>query len=143
MSNLWNRFCIELYGMMQDIKTEYAKNRKSNKRLFIGSATVGAICNFAMLACADDLDTLGKGITDLIDKVYTVSFPIITGIAVLAAMFAFVMRMTANQQKAAQATSWLVRIGIAYAGVNMVGLLAKVIHGTSKTEWREMPDLTP
>lgn len=144
MRNLWNRFCTELYLMLLEAKAELKSNSKTNKGIFAGSTALGAIMNFGMIAIAadEDLNTFKVNVIAKINELYGAAFPIITAFAVLMAAIAFVTRMTANQQKAAQATSWLVRIAIAYVGLNAVGLIARVIYNTMDAEWREMPTLT-
>ena len=54
-------------------------------------------------------------------------------VAALLLVIAFIMRMTASQQKAAQATSWIVRIIICYILVNCIGLFFKVIDSTTSS----------
>ena len=141
MRNLWNRFCTELYLMLLEAKAKLKSNSKTNKGIFAGSTALGAILNFGLVAIAadEDLTQFSNTVVGKINDIYKAAFPIITAFAVLMAAIAFVTRMTANQQKAAQATSWLVRIAIAYVGVNAVGLIARVIYNSMTPDWRQMP----
>ena len=112
-------------------KVEMAQNRRAYKPWFAG----GLACGMAIVMCgiayaATDVEGLGNNVATAIKSIYKASFGVVTIFAALMALFAFVMRMTANQQKAAQATSWLIRIGIAYAGINAIGLIFSAIAGT-------------
>lgn len=140
MSNLLNRAKYEAIGLALDFKSGMLSHSRTNKAFFISGAVLGVMMQLSMVALADqNISNFSSTLVGKLNEIYSASFPVITAIAVISAMFAFVMRMTANQAKAATATSWLIRIAIAYIGVMSVGLLAKVIQGTVDQSWREMP----
>ena len=113
-------------------KVEFNENRKAYKPWFAGGLLGGMAMALGQVALADDdVTNLANNITQAIENIYNASFGVITVFAALMALFAFVMRMTSNQQKAAQATSWLIRIGIAYGGINVIGLIFKAINAAT------------
>lgn len=95
--------------------------------LFVGTAMSTGCVAYA----ADDIATFGNTIASVIGDIYSATFGVVTVFAALMASIALIVRMTANQQKAATATSWLVRIVVSYVAINCVGLFMKVIDNVT------------
>ena len=143
MKNLLERSKNALMDTYVACQNELATNGKAYKPWFAGGMTVGAFLNMACVAMADNgINELSTTFTNKLTEIYTASFPVITIFAALMAAIAFVTRMTANQQKAAQATSWLIRIAIAYVGVNIIGLIMSTITTSLNNDWRT-PNTAP
>jgi len=146
--DLVKRFNNAITGTYLACKSDLKTHSASYKRLFAICVTLGAIFNGAALAFADGSVTqFSTDITSKLVEIYHAMFPVITILAAIFAALALVTRMTANQQKAAQATSWLVRIAIAYVGLNAIGLILSVIKNSVDSKWYEVdtsnPSVTP
>ncbi len=107
----------------------------------IGTKAAPALLGATMLASVvpafanggEDIAGLGTSIKTVITNIYSAAFPIVTVLAALMLVIAFIMRMTGSQQTAAKATSWIVRIIICYVLVNCIGLIFKVIENTTSS----------
>ena len=120
-------------------KTELENNSGKYKVWFAGCTTISAAVNgFCIAMAADDIEGLSNTISGKLVEIYSASFGVVTALAALMAMAAWVVRMSGNQQKAAQATSWLIRIALAYIGINLIGLVINVINNSlnhDKGDW--------
>ena len=119
---------IDLYT---DVAIQAKANPKANKKSFAVGAAIGVVISSMHVAFAtQDVTTFGNSIVNIIANIYDQAFAIVTVLAALLAVAAFIVRMSGNPQRAAQATQWLVRIAIAYVGINSIGVIMKVIRGT-------------
>lgn len=141
--NLMRRFNNAMTGTYLACKSELYAHPAAYKRLFAVSVTIGAIFNGTALVFADDIKTFSSDITTTLNDIYNAMFPVISILAAIFAAMALVTRMTSNQQKAAQATSWLIRIGLAYLGLNAIGLILKIIRSTAKDDWYKVDTTAP
>ena len=120
-------------ALYSEFQSAWVCDKKGRKTAFGLGLVLGAPMNLAVLATADGTDIKGFGadITEIITEVYNAAFGVITVLAAVLLIIAFAVRMTQNQQKAAQATSWIVRIIVCYIGINCIGLLFNVIENTT------------
>lgn len=134
--NFLKRFKNDIRGIKNDIALDVMTNGAAYRRL-AGKTTMLttlALSVSPMMAADNsaDIASFGKSITDILSDIYSAAFPIMTIAAAVLLVVAFIVRMTGNQQKAAQATSWIIRIIICYVCVNCIGLLFSVINNTTK-----------
>jgi hypothetical protein len=131
---------MNILKRINDVTTDFAvelmtvaKNDKKGRKTAFGVGLLaGMFINCGAVAFADDdIETFGSSIVSIISRVYTQAFTVITALAAVCLVIAFIMRLTANQQKAAQATAWITRILISYIGVNIIGLIFHVIENTT------------
>ena len=95
--------------------------------------TSGVIMNMVCIALADD-DIVGFGqkLVTLGSEIYDAALGVVSVFAAIMLVIAYILRMNANTQKAALATSWIFRIVVGYLGVNTIGLTFKIIENTTK-----------
>ena len=117
-----------------DCQYQLEHDKKNLHKAFGTGLAIGTALNAGVIAVAADQDIAGFGqtISELIGEIYQATFGVVTVFAALMAIIALIVRMTANQQKAAQATSWLVRIVICYVAINCIGLIVNVINNTTE-----------
>ena len=125
-------------AIQSEASLELMRNAASYKKAINGSAAIGVISGVigtmgSAFAAGTTISAFGNNISGVIKQIYQAVFPVFTVIAALLLVIAFIMRMTANQQKAAQATSWIVRIIICYVCVNCIGILFSVIQNTTRS----------
>lgn len=128
----------EMLGLQLDVMTELQSNRSAYRPAAGAGLAMGTVMNLAtmMLASTVTISGFGAEVKTVVVNIYNAVFPVVTVIAALLLVIAFIVRMTGNQQKASQATSWIVRIIICYVCINCIGLLFKVIDGaTTKYRW--------
>ena len=122
--------------IQSEASLELMRNASSYKKAINGSMAIGIITGVlgtmsSAFASGTTIADFGTNISDVISSIYQAVFPVFTVIAALLLVIAFIMRMTANQQKAAQATSWIVRFIICYICVNCIGIVFSVIKNTT------------
>lgn len=113
--------------------------QNDKKALGISGATgisIGVIASSLSVALATEggdetITGLGTKIAALLSAIYTTMFSVITVLTAILVVAALVVRMNANQQRAAQATQWLVRIIVCYVAINCIGLLLNIIKNTT------------
>ena len=111
--------------------------QNDKKALGISGATgisIGVIASSFSVALATeggDETITGTKIAALLSEIYTTMFSVITVLTAILVVAALVVRMNANQQRAAQATQWLVRIIVCYVAINCIGLLLNIIKNTT------------
>ena len=115
-----------------ECKSELVENYFQYRKLASGTCVATAISCMAVPAFADGISDLSSKATKVITDLYNASFGIVTVLAALLLVIAFIVRMTAGQQKAAQATSWIVRIIVCYLCINCIGLLFSVLDGIAE-----------
>lgn len=138
LHNFLKRAKNEMLRLQFDCMTELQKSKGFLKGTYTVAAVTTSTLLPAVVAFADPTGTTGTGsiqgfgqsVTSIITDIYTTSFSIVTVLAAVLLVIAFITRMTANTQKAAQATSWIVRIIVCYIAINCIGLLFSVIDGT-------------
>ena len=131
--NLLKRFEKGMLSLYIDCQYQLEHDKKNLHKAFGTGLAIGTALNAGIIACAaDDIQGFGNTISKLIGNIYDATFGVVTIFAALMAIIALIVRMTANQQKAAQATSWLVRIVICYVAINCIGLIVNVINNTTK-----------
>lgn len=132
--NKVNDWSIDLYT---DVQASMKANPGSARKSFGVGAAIGMLVFGGSVAYAApdtaEIDAFGDDIYTIIAKIYDKSFAVITVLAALLAVFAFVVRMSGNQQRSAQATQWLIRIAVAYVGINAIGLIMKLIQNTTSS----------
>lgn len=117
-----------------EITLELAKQRETCVKMSGWTMGIGTVLYMTSpLYASADISALGTNVKSIVAQLYNAAFPVITVVAALLLVIAFIMRMTASQQKAAQATSWIVRIIICYILVNCIGLFFKVIDSTTSS----------
>ena len=126
----------EMLKLQVDFITEMTVNRAKYKSsvaagIGIGSTLFGVV---PMLADGENIDSFFTKIGETIEKIYNGSILVVSVLAAVALVIAFIMRMTANPQKASQATSWIFRILVSYLAINCIGLLFKVINSATKDQ---------
>lgn len=99
----------------------------ANVGIAIGVALQMAVVTFA----DDDIAGLGNSIAAVIANVYNSLSTVVTGLAAVLLVIAFITRMSGNPQQSAAATQWIKRILICYACINCIGTLFKVIDNTT------------
>lgn len=122
---------------------EGLRKDKSLKKPFAAGITLAVAANCTCLAFAgNDIATLGSEATKILSDIYTQISGVVTLIAAILLAVAWITRMTGNPQKAAQATDWIKRILICYAGFFIMGLIFSVIKTTSENNhWNEIEGL--
>lgn len=95
---------------------------------FIGTVPGGVAVAFA----DDDIAGFGKQVLGIVQEIYDAVFSVVTALAAVLAIIALIVRMSGNQQRAAQATQWLIRIISAYIAINCLGIITKVIDRTTE-----------
>lgn len=127
----------EVAALYNDCKTEVISNSGKYMRMGRLGLYGCAVASMGISALADDdIAGLGTTIQGIIAEIYSSSLGVVTVLAALLLVIAFIVRMTASQQKAAQATSWIVRIIICYICINCIGLFFTVIDNTTEPyEW--------
>ena len=113
--------------------------QNDKKALGISGATgisIGVIASSFSVALATEggdetITGLGTKIAALLSEIYTTMFSVITVLTAILVVAALVVRMNANQQRAAQATQWLVRIIVCYVAITCIGLLLNIIKNTT------------
>lgn len=124
-----NAWMTDLY---LDVQHQMKANPADNRKCFGIGAFIGILLFGSQVAFADaTIDEFGNSVADIIWNIYQKAFAIVTVLAALLAVIAFVVRMSGNQQRAAQATQWLVRILIAYVGINAIGIISRIISNTT------------
>lgn len=115
-----------------ECRTELKMNGESYKPWFISSVVAGAFFNsFAVcFAAGDDIESLATEIASKLYDIYDASFIVITVLAAISAILALVRMMDGNPQKAEQGKTWLLRIIACYVGINLIGLVTRVINNT-------------
>lgn len=133
MHDFLKRAKNEMRSLQTGCVAEMSLHRRFYNRVAGFSMAYFTMLNMGVIAFADDdIATLGERITGIVSELYTATFAVVTVLAALLIVIALVVRMTANQQKAAQATSWLTRILICYALINCIGIIFSVIDNTTK-----------
>lgn len=132
--NFLKRFEKGMLSLYIDCQYQLEHDKKNLHKAFGTGLAIGTALNAGVMAFAADEDIAGFGekISGLIGEIYDATFGVVTVFAALMAIIALIVRMTANQQKAAQATSWLVRIVICYVAINCIGLIVNVINNTTE-----------
>ena len=112
-----------------------ASNKINRKMTAMCAGSVFAasafLCSVSAFADNEDIASFGASITAVVAEVYKASFGVITILAALLLIFAFIVRMLAPQQKAQQATSWIIRIIVCYIAINCIGVMFNVIESTT------------
>lgn len=123
---------------MRSLGVDVMLNMQANHRKY--SHAVGASCaaasTIAMTTTAmatQDIAGFGTAVVNIVTQIYSAAFPVVTVLAALMLVIAFIMRMVGSQQSAAKATSWIVRIIICYVAVNCIGLIFNVIKNTTSS----------
>lgn len=111
--------------------TEYFCNRKKYRCAFAVMLAVVMLLSMGMLAFAGTQQTiggLGAQVTNILTEVYNALSGIITVAVGVFCAAALIMRMTANQQTAAAATKWLIRVLVCYAIFMCLGMIMGIIR---------------
>lgn len=85
----------------------------------------------ATMAFAGGIEDFKNNVVTQLKAIYSAAFGIITVAAALLLLIAFAIRMTGNQQKAAQATSWITRIVITYIAINCIGIFFTIMDSVT------------
>lgn len=133
LHNFLKRAKNEMLQLQIDCMNELARSKGFLKGAYTATAVTSSTLLSAVVAYADeasDISGFATQVTGVITDIYNAAFGVVTVLAAVLLVIAFITRMTANQQKAAQATSWIVRIIVCYIAINCIGLLFSVIDGT-------------
>ena len=93
----------ELYGLQVDLMLDLEKHKKALQTTYGVSAGVGSVMGLATMAFAGGIEDFKNNVVTQLKAIYSAAFGIITVAAALLLLIAFAIRMTGNQQKAAQA----------------------------------------
>ena len=109
------------------------KNSETAQTVFLtGCTVIGCLTGLIVPAFAGSM--WGGLVSELKTEgaeLYKVGIAIVSSFAAVALIFAFIMRMTQNPQRSAQATQWIIRIVICYVGINVIGLILNIIKDTA------------
>lgn len=134
MHDFLKRAKNEMRSLQACCMTDMSLHRRVYKGVAGLSMAYFTAVNMGVVAFADGggIGDLGTRITNIVTEIYSATFAVVTVLAALLIVIALVVRMTANQQKATQATSWLTRIIICYALINCIGIIFSVIDSTTE-----------
>lgn len=123
----------EMTRLYLDILAEAQFSRKKLKAPFAAGLGIGTAMHMGVMALAapDNIAGFGETLVNVVTEVYSAAFGVVTIFAALMLVIAFVIRMQGNQQKAAQATTWITRILVCYVAINCIGLVFTVIENTT------------
>lgn len=117
--------------MSAELMAAYTTDRKGRKAAFSVGMLLGSIMNAGVIAHAASITEFGQEVVSVGAEIYNATFAAVTVIAAIFLIFAFIMRMTQNPQRSAQATQWIIRIVICYVGINVIGLILNIIKDTA------------
>lgn len=130
----------EMRSLGVDIMLDLQANQAKNNKAAVIAMAAGTMASAVVPAFANtDIAGLGSSIQKIVGQLYTASSGVVTVLAALMLVFAFIMRMTGSQQTSAKATSWIVRIIVCYVLYNCIGLIFKVIEATTKDYMYNVP----
>lgn len=138
--NLLKRFKSTLLNGYINCETRLQNAPKEYKQAAGVGTAIGTVLYGGIIPMfaepSTDIAGFGEQMWNIGSEVYKAIFPVVTIIAAILLVISLIVRMTGNQQKAAQATSWAIRIIICYICINCIGLLFSVINGTAdKNNW--------
>ena len=134
--NLLKRFKSTLLNGYINCETRLQNAPKEYKQAAgvgtaIGTVLYGGIIPMFATNTEQNISTFGDEMLTIATNIYDAIFPVVTIVAAILLVISLIVRMTGNQQKAAQATSWAIRIVICYICINCIGFLFSVIKGTA------------
>lgn len=119
--------------MSAELMAAYTTDRKGRKAAFSVGMVLGSIMNAGVIAHAASILEFGQEVASVGADIYKATFAAVTVIAAIFLIFAFIMRMTQNPQRSAQATQWIIRIVVCYVGINVIGLILSIVKDTAST----------
>lgn len=143
LHNFLKRAKKEMLLLQIDCMHELSRCKGLLRGTYTATAVSSTVLGCAVVAYADageaTLQGFSSNVVKIISELWSSAFSIITVLAALLLVIAFGVRMTANQQKAAQATSWITRIILCYVAINCIGILFKVIDSTTAGMGYDVP----
>ena len=127
--------------MSAELMAAYTTDRKGRKAAFTVGMVLGSITNAGVIAHATSIIDFGQEVVSVGADIYNATFAAVTVIAAIFLIFAFIMRMTQNPQRSAQATQWIIRIIVCYIGINVIGLIFSIVKETASQHngWQYIP----